>query len=196
MSNPNQQTLSTPWHYGQWNHEMSVTRKWGYHWINYESWPDIWFVAMLCWMLAQLNQLTMMSRTRKVLKPKLVTVPPPLDPKKQILMFPNVNVKHPTPTTNQRLTQRFNIWVHRIWCRKTWYYLSSCNKTLDKILNWNLHHWLTHKTKINCTTCRRKFTMPSSHRVHQNIHAVHKFNCTLPEIFCVLQWTTSTNEHS
>ena len=38
----------------------------------------------------------------------------PLDPKKQKLMFPNVNVMHPTRTTNQKTTQKFKIRVHGI----------------------------------------------------------------------------------
>ena len=33
----------------------------------------------------------------------------PLDPRKQKLMFPNVNVMHPTRTSNQRTTQKFKI---------------------------------------------------------------------------------------
>ena len=38
----------------------------------------------------------------------------PLDPKKQKLMFPNVNVMHPTRTSNQKTTQKFKIQVHGI----------------------------------------------------------------------------------
>ena len=38
----------------------------------------------------------------------------PLDPKKQKLIFPNVNVMHLTRTSNQKTTQKFKIQVHRI----------------------------------------------------------------------------------
>ena len=107
-----------------------------------------------------------------------------LDPKKQILLFPKVNVQDSMmPTAKLALTCRFNIQVHGIPCRKLHYYfkcvLSGCVKTFDKICNWNLHHCLAHKTKIKCSICGKKFTMPSSHRAHKNIHAVHKFNCQM-----------------
>ena len=38
----------------------------------------------------------------------------PLDPKKQILMFPNINVMHPVQSSNRKTTWKFNIKVHRI----------------------------------------------------------------------------------
>ena len=107
----------------------------------------------------------------------------PLDPKKQILMFPNVIVMHPVRTSNQKTTWKFNIQVRGIRHRRNHYYVkcivTGCNKTFNKILNWNLHHHLTHKTKVKCRTCGRKFDPPSSHRVHQNIHAAPKFKCAL-----------------
>ena len=37
-----------------------------------------------------------------------------LDPKKQILIFPNINVMHPVQTSNQKTTWKFKIQVHRI----------------------------------------------------------------------------------
>ena len=107
----------------------------------------------------------------------------PLDPKKQKLMFPNVNVMHPTRTSNQKTTQKFKIQVHGIQHRRNRYYfkyvVTRCNRTFNKILNWNLHHHLTHKTKVKCRTCGRKFATPSSHRAHQNIYAATKFKCML-----------------
>ena len=102
-----------------------------------------------------------------------------LDPKKQKLMFPNVNVMHLARTSNQKIIQKFKIQVHRIQCRRNHYYFKCVvtrrNKTFNKILNWNLHHRLTHKTKVKCRTCGCKFATPSSHRAHQNIHAATKF---------------------
>ena len=63
----------------------------------------------------------------------------PLDPKKQILMFPNINVMHLVGTSNQKTTQKFKIQVHGIHCRRNCYYfkcvLTRCNKTFNKILN-------------------------------------------------------------
>ena len=38
----------------------------------------------------------------------------PLDPKKQILMFPNINVMHPVQTSNWKTTRKLNIKVHGI----------------------------------------------------------------------------------
>ena len=107
----------------------------------------------------------------------------PLDPKKQKLMFPNINVMNPTRSSNQKTIQKFKIRVHGIRCRRSCYHfkcvVSRCNKTFSKILNWNLHHRLTHKTKVKYRICGRKFATPSSHRVHQNIQAAPKFKCAL-----------------
>ena len=104
----------------------------------------------------------------------------PLDPKKQKLMFPNVNVMHPARTSNQKTTQKFKIQVHGIRCRRNHYYfkcfITGYNKTFSKILNWNLHH-LTHKTKVKCRTCGHKFATPvltehtRTYMQHPNLNA-------------------------
>ena len=73
----------------------------------------------------------------------------PLDPKKQILLFPKVNVQHSMmPTAKLALMHRFNIQVCGIQCKKLCYHfkcvVSGCVKTFDKICNWNLHSSIYH----------------------------------------------------
>ena len=34
-----------------------------------------------------------------------------------------------------------------------------------------------HKTVIYCNQCKKKFSTPSAHRAHQNLHALMKFIC-------------------
>ena len=107
----------------------------------------------------------------------------PLDPMKQILLFPKINVQQHRTTPVLKLSSVHRFHVHRIPHRKLCYYfkcvIAGCVKTFDKIHDWNLHHHLTHKTRIKCTVCGKKFITPSSHRAHKNIHAVHKFNCQI-----------------
>ena len=54
-----------------------------------------------------------------------------------------------------------------------------CNKTFNKVRDWNAHHRLVHKNRLKCGLCGRKFTTPSAYRVHKNYHAPHKFNCNI-----------------
>ena len=54
-----------------------------------------------------------------------------------------------------------------------------CNKTFNKVKDWNAHHRLVHKNRLKCRLCGRMFTTPSAHRVHKNYHAPHKYNCNI-----------------
>ena len=67
-------------------------------------------------------------------------------------------------------------------CRQ--YYLFKCkgprcNKTFNKVKDWNDHHRLVHKNRLKCRLCGRMFTTPSAHRAHKNFHAPHKYNCNI-----------------
>ena len=52
-----------------------------------------------------------------------------------------------------------------------------CNKTFNKVKDWNAHHRLVHKNRLRCMLCGRMFTTPSAHRAHKNYHVPHKYNC-------------------
>ena len=54
-----------------------------------------------------------------------------------------------------------------------------CNKTFNKVKDWNAHHFLVHKNRLKCRLCGRMFTTPSAHRVHKNFHVPHKYNCNI-----------------
>ena len=56
---------------------------------------------------------------------------------------------------------------------------TNCNRSFNKVCDWNMHHRITHKYKLKCELCRKKFASPSAHRVHRNYHAPHKYTCTL-----------------
>ena len=116
----------------------------------------------------------------------------PLDPKKQIVLFPKINVQQSctTPAPKQRLimakpsfVHKFNISIHGIHHRRPHYYfkcvVAGCIRTFDKIRDWNFHHHLSYKTQIKCAVCGKNFVTPSSRRAHKNIHAAHKFNCKI-----------------
>ena len=76
---------------------------------------------------------------------------------------------------------RFNISVYGIrkyhWC----YYFkcveTNCNRTFNKVRDWNTQHCMMHKHKLKCELCGRKFVTPSTHRAHRNCHAPHKYTC-------------------
>ena len=67
-------------------------------------------------------------------------------------------------------------------CRRYYHFKCKeprCNKTFNKVRDWNAHHRLVHKNKLKCGLCGRKFTTPSAYRAHNNYHAPHKFNCNI-----------------
>ena len=76
---------------------------------------------------------------------------------------------------------RFNISIYGIrkyhWC----YYFkcaeTSCNRTFNEVQDWNTHHCMMHKYKLECELCGRKFVTPSAHRAHRNYHAPNKYTC-------------------
>ena len=89
-------------------------------------------------------------------------------------------------TTGQRKIvskSKFNINLHGIrkYCRRYYFKCAvvNCNKTFSKILDWNTHHCLFHKSRLKCETCGAKFITPSAHRAHKNYHAPCKYTCSL-----------------
>ena len=68
-----------------------------------------------------------------------------------------------------------------LYFKNLWYYfkcvITDCDRSFDRIKDCNLHHWVSHKTCIQCTICKKWFTTPKSHRARRNTHAPHKFTC-------------------
>ena len=115
----------------------------------------------------------------------------PLEDNQQILMLPRSTSQNKTQNENPpkkriirakpSMVSKFNINVHGI--RRCWhrYYfkciVKKCDRTFDKIKDWNTHHRIIHKNKIKCTDCGQKFATPSFHCAHKDNHAPCKFTC-------------------
>ena len=85
---------------------------------------------------------------------------------------------------------RFNISVYGIrkYCRH--YYLkcaeTSCNRTFNKVQDWNTHHRMMHKHKLKCELCGRKFVTPSTHRGPQKLSCTTQVHlCPMWENLCI-----------
>ena len=78
---------------------------------------------------------------------------------------------------------RFNINLHGIrkyhWCFYFKCAEANCNKSFNKVRDWNTHHRIIHKHKLKCESRGKKFVSPSAHRAHRNYHAPRKYTCTL-----------------
>ena len=78
---------------------------------------------------------------------------------------------------------KFSINVHGIHrhCRKYYFkcVVAKCNKTFNKIKDWNIHHHIFHKIKNKCELCGQRFVTPSLHWAHKNFHVPHNYTCHL-----------------
>ena len=78
---------------------------------------------------------------------------------------------------------RFNIDLYGIrkYCRHYYFKCAeaNCNKSFNKVHDWNMHHRIIHKYKLKCELCGKKFVSPSAHRAHRNYHVPCKYSCTL-----------------
>ena len=102
----------------------------------------------------------------------------PLNKHNKIDITTNIKcIKNQKKPTKRRL----NISVHGIRKYHQHYYFkcveTSCNRTFNKVRDWNTHHHMMHKYKLKCDLCGRKFVTPSTHRAHRNYHAPHKYTC-------------------
>ena len=97
-------------------------------------------------------------------------------------ILPEANPNTSTPNrARPKNKAKFKLLTHGIRKRRPKYYfrckIEWCTYTFSTVKGWNLHHQLHHNTVIYCDKCKKRFSTPSAHHMHQNLHAPMKFMC-------------------